>query len=49
MTLMKWVRCGRMLGSVCDRFEFAGPEPSQRVLDALVLYIEDIDFLPNRR
>jgi len=29
--------------------EFAGPEPSQRVLDSLVLYIEDIDFLPNRR
>jgi cytochrome c peroxidase len=29
--------------------EFAGPEPSQKLLDALVLYIEDIDFLPNRR
>jgi cytochrome c peroxidase len=29
--------------------EFAGPEPSQRILDAIVLYIEDIDFLPNRR
>ncbi|MBS0421606.1 MAG: hypothetical protein JSR66_28110 [Proteobacteria bacterium] len=29
--------------------EFAGPEPSQKLLDALVLYIEDIDFLPNPR
>ena len=29
--------------------EFAGPEPSQKLLDAVVLYIEDIDFLPNRR
>jgi cytochrome c peroxidase len=29
--------------------EFAGPEPSQKLLDALVLYIEDIDFLPNNR
>lgn len=27
--------------------EFAGPEPSPTVLDALVAYIEDIDFLPN--
>ena len=27
--------------------EFAGPEPSPAVLDALVAYIEDIDFLPN--
>jgi Di-haem cytochrome c peroxidase len=27
--------------------EFAGPEPSPPVLDALVAYIEDIDFLPN--
>jgi len=29
--------------------EFAGPDPSKPVLDSLVLYIEDIDFLPNRR
>jgi hypothetical protein len=29
--------------------EFAGPEPSPAVLDALVVYIEDIDFLPNPR
>jgi cytochrome c peroxidase len=27
--------------------EFAGPEPSPSLLDAIVLYIEDIDFLPN--
>jgi cytochrome c553 len=27
--------------------EFAGMEPSAEVLDALVAYIEDIDFLPN--
>jgi hypothetical protein len=27
--------------------EFAGAEPSQQILDALVAYIEDIDFLPN--
>ena len=27
--------------------EFAGPEPSPAVLDAMVAYIEDIDFLPN--
>jgi hypothetical protein len=27
--------------------EFAGAEPSPQVLDALVVYIEDIDFLPN--
>jgi cytochrome c553 len=27
--------------------EFAGAEPSPQVLDALVTYIEDIDFLPN--
>ncbi|HEY2464797.1 MAG TPA: cytochrome c peroxidase [Steroidobacteraceae bacterium] len=27
--------------------EFAGAEPSPQVLDALVAYIEDIDFLPN--
>ena len=29
--------------------EFSGPDPSPAVLDALVAYIEDIDFLPNRR
>ena len=29
--------------------EFAGAEPSPQVLDALVVYIEDIDFLPNPR
>jgi cytochrome c peroxidase len=29
--------------------EFSGAEPSAEVLDALVAYIEDIDFLPNRR
>jgi hypothetical protein len=27
--------------------EFAGAEPSPQILDALVTYIEDIDFLPN--
>jgi hypothetical protein len=27
--------------------EFAGPEPSPAILDALVAYITDIDFLPN--
>jgi cytochrome c peroxidase len=27
--------------------EFAGPEPSPVILDALVAYIQDIDFLPN--
>jgi Di-haem cytochrome c peroxidase len=27
--------------------EFAGAEPSAEVLDAMVAYIEDIDFLPN--
>src|SRR6202011_2307344 len=27
--------------------EFAGPEPSPAILDALVAYIHDIDFLPN--
>jgi hypothetical protein len=27
--------------------EFAGAEPSAEVLDAMVTYIEDIDFLPN--
>jgi len=29
--------------------EFAGPEPSSAVLDAMVAYIQDIDFLPNPR
>lgn len=29
--------------------EFAGPEPSPALLDALVAYIGDIDFLPNPR
>jgi cytochrome c peroxidase len=27
--------------------EFAGPEPSPAVLDAIVVYVQDIDFLPN--
>jgi hypothetical protein len=27
--------------------EFAGAEPSAQILDAMVAYIEDIDFLPN--
>jgi cytochrome c peroxidase len=27
--------------------EFAGPEPSPVILDAIVTYIQDIDFLPN--
>jgi cytochrome c peroxidase len=27
--------------------EFAGPEPSPAILDALVAYIQDVDFLPN--
>jgi Di-haem cytochrome c peroxidase len=27
--------------------EFAGPEPATAVLDAMVAYIQDIDFLPN--
>ena len=27
--------------------EFAGPEPSPAILDAIVIYIQDIDFLPN--
>jgi cytochrome c peroxidase len=27
--------------------EFAGPEPSAQLLDAIVFYIDDIDFLPN--
>src|SRR5262249_5803304 len=29
--------------------EFAGPEPSPAILDAMVVYIQDIDFLPNPR
>jgi hypothetical protein len=29
--------------------EFAGPEPSPTVLDAIVAYIQDVDFLPNLR
>jgi hypothetical protein len=29
--------------------EFAGPPPSGAIVDALVVYIEDIDFLPNPR
>jgi hypothetical protein len=29
--------------------EFAGTEPVPQILDALVVYIEDIDFLPNPR
>jgi hypothetical protein len=29
--------------------EFAGAAPSPEILDALVVYIEDIDFLPNPR
>jgi cytochrome c peroxidase len=27
--------------------EFSGPEPSPAVLDAIVVYLQDIDFLPN--
>jgi hypothetical protein len=27
--------------------EFAGPEPSPAIVDAMVVYIQDIDFLPN--
>jgi hypothetical protein len=27
--------------------EFSGPEPSPAILDAMVAYIQDIDFLPN--
>ncbi len=27
--------------------EFAGPEPSPAIVDAMVTYIQDIDFLPN--
>ncbi len=29
--------------------EFSGPDPAPAVLDAMVAYIEDIDFLPNPR
>ncbi len=29
--------------------EFAGQEPAPAILDAIVAYIQDIDFLPNRR
>jgi hypothetical protein len=29
--------------------EFAGEEPAPEILDALVIYVEDIDFVPNRR
>jgi cytochrome c peroxidase len=29
--------------------EFSGPEPSPTILDAIVAYIQDIDFLPNPR
>ena len=29
--------------------EFAGPEPSPAILDAIVAYLNDIDFLPNPR
>jgi len=29
--------------------EFAGPEPSEQVLDALVTYIQEIAFLPNAK
>jgi cytochrome c peroxidase len=29
--------------------EFSGPEPSAEVLDALVIYVQDIDFVPNQR
>jgi len=27
--------------------EFGGPVPSQQILDAVMVYVEDIDFLPN--
>jgi cytochrome c peroxidase len=27
--------------------EFAGPEPAPAILDGLIAYIQDIDFLPN--
>ena len=29
--------------------EFSGPEPPAQILDALVIYVEDIDFVPNQR
>jgi hypothetical protein len=29
--------------------EFAGPEPSAAIVDAIVIYLQDIDFLPNPR
>ena len=29
--------------------EFSGPEPSAEILDALVIYVDDIDFVPNQR
>jgi len=29
--------------------EFSGPEPTPQVLDALVAYVDDIDFVPNPR
>ena len=29
--------------------EFAGPEPSPALLDAIVVYVQEIDFLPNPR
>jgi cytochrome c peroxidase len=29
--------------------EFSGAEPPPQILDALVMYVEDIDFVPNRR
>jgi cytochrome c peroxidase len=29
--------------------EFAGPEPGPEILDALIAYVTDIDFLPNPR
>ncbi len=29
--------------------EFGGSEPSREIMDALVMYIEDIDFVPNPR
>ena len=29
--------------------EFAGPEPSPEILDAMMTYIQDIEFLPNPR
>jgi di-heme cytochrome c peroxidase len=28
--------------------EFAGPEPAPAIVDAIVVYIQDIDFLPNQ-